>query len=530
MNFLPVIWLIAFSVQEIFSTNILVILPLPYYSVTSSYMPIIRGLAARGHNVTLVSPFPQKYPVTNLTDIVFPHIDGKLRDRLRDRDPIKFFGGPWIQLLTLSGLGLICMKTILEENLMQKLISDTSSKYDLIIAQVWHLQEWVAAFGHKYNAPVIGISAKYITPLAAYLTGNYLPPSYLPVQTLPYTDRLTFVERAINIFHYCWYMFGDQLLYLGAQESLLREHFKYPGSENRPPLNDMLRNVSLTLMDSSITAIGYPTSLHKNIIEIGATNIGGKLQPLPADLQQFMDNATDGVILFSFGSIFNISELDSSKTEAIFSAFGKVKQKMLIKVERESAFINSTMPNAWIRPWLPQSSILAHPNCKLFITHCGLHSLMEAIYHSVPMVAIPMVFDQHFNAKLVETFGIGRSINIAQVAEEKLLKELNEVLENSSYKENINRRSAIMKDIPIDPLDNALYWIEYVIRHRGAPHLRPAVLDLHWYQYLMLDVIALYLLILVVIIYVIKTVLTLLWRCITFLIFKGKDSKNIKSE
>ncbi|XP_073973445.1 UDP-glycosyltransferase UGT4-like isoform X2 [Rhodnius prolixus] len=504
MNFLPVIWLIAFSVQEIFSTNILVILPLPYYSVTSSYMPIIRGLAARGHNVTLVSPFPQKYPVTNLTDIVFPHIDGKLRDRLRDRDPIKFFGGPWIQLLTLSGLGLI--------------------------SQVWHLQEWVAAFGHKYNAPVIGISAKYITPLAAYLTGNYLPPSYLPVQTLPYTDRLTFVERAINIFHYCWYMFGDQLLYLGAQESLLREHFKYPGSENRPPLNDMLRNVSLTLMDSSITAIGYPTSLHKNIIEIGATNIGGKLQPLPADLQQFMDNATDGVILFSFGSIFNISELDSSKTEAIFSAFGKVKQKMLIKVERESAFINSTMPNAWIRPWLPQSSILAHPNCKLFITHCGLHSLMEAIYHSVPMVAIPMVFDQHFNAKLVETFGIGRSINIAQVAEEKLLKELNEVLENSSYKENINRRSAIMKDIPIDPLDNALYWIEYVIRHRGAPHLRPAVLDLHWYQYLMLDVIALYLLILVVIIYVIKTVLTLLWRCITFLIFKGKDSKNIKSE
>lgn len=109
------------------------------------------------------------------------------------------------------------MKTILEENSMQKLISDTSSKYDLIIAQVWHLQEWLAAFGHKYNAPVIGISAKYITPLAAYLTGNYLPPSYLPVQTLPFTDRMTIVERAINIFHYCWYMFGDQLLYLGAQ-------------------------------------------------------------------------------------------------------------------------------------------------------------------------------------------------------------------------------------------------------------------------------------------------------------------------
>jgi len=35
-----------------------------------------------------------------------------------------------------------------------------------------------------------------------------------------------------------------------------------------------------------------------------------------------------------------------------------------------------------------------------------------------------------------------------------------------------------------------VYWTEYVIRHKGAPHLRSAVLDLAWYQYLLLDVIA----------------------------------------
>jgi glucuronosyltransferase len=29
-----------------------------------------------------------------------------------------------------------------------------------------------------------------------------------------------------------------------------------------------------------------------------------------------------------------------------------------------------------------------------------------------------------------------------------------------------------------------------VIRHKGAPHLRSAVLDLAWYQYFLLDVIA----------------------------------------
>jgi glucuronosyltransferase len=35
-----------------------------------------------------------------------------------------------------------------------------------------------------------------------------------------------------------------------------------------------------------------------------------------------------------------------------------------------------------------------------------------------------------------------------------------------------------------------VYWTEYVIRHKGAPHLLSAVLDLAWYQYFLLDVIA----------------------------------------
>ena len=41
-----------------------------------------------------------------------------------------------------------------------------------------------------------------------------------------------------------------------------------------------------------------------------------------------------------------------------------------------------------------QSDILAHPNIKLFITHCGMHGVMEAIYHGVPMVGMPVFIDQ----------------------------------------------------------------------------------------------------------------------------------------
>lgn len=47
-----------------------------------------------------------------------------------------------------------------------------------------------------------------------------------------------------------------------------------------------------------------------------------------------------------------------------------------------------------------------------------------------------------------------------------------------------------MRDQPMKPLDKAIFWLEYVIRHQGAPHLRTAALSLRWYQYLLLDVAA----------------------------------------
>ena len=38
-------------------------------------------------------------------------------------------------------------------------------------------------------------------------------------------------------------------------------------------------------------------------------------------------------------------------------------------------------------------------------------------------------------------------------------------------------------------MEQAVYWAEYVIRHKGAPHMRSAALDLTWYQYFLIDVI-----------------------------------------
>lgn len=50
-------------------------------------------------------------------------------------------------------------------------------------------------------------------------------------------------------------------------------------------------------------------------------------------------------------------------------------------------------------------------------------------------------------------------------------------------------------------MDTAIYWIEYVIKYRGAPHLRTGGSDLPWYQYHLLDVFAAIIAILIIAFY-----------------------------
>jgi glucuronosyltransferase len=54
--------------------------------------------------------------------------------------------------------------------------------------------------------------------------------------------------------------------------------------------------------------------------------------------------------------------------------------------------------------------------------------------------------------------------------------------------------SLLAKDRPLNAQDTAIYWIEYVIRHHGAPHLHYPSADLNFFQDNSLDVIAVLLL------------------------------------
>ncbi|KAI4884174.1 hypothetical protein NFI96_030576 [Prochilodus magdalenae] len=167
----------------------------------------------------------------------------------------------------------------------------------------------------------------------------------------------------------------------------------------------------------------------------------------------------------------------------------------------------------------------SHPKARAFLTHGGTHGIYEGICHGVPMVLVPLFGDQGDNAHRVASRGVGVVLSMPDVTAELLVDALNTVINDSSYKEKITKLSAIHRDRPIEPLDLAVFWTEFVMRHKGADHLRPAAHDLNWLQYHSLDVIAVLLVIvLIVVLALVKCCALCLRRC------GRKSGKTIKKD
>ncbi|KAL7404887.1 hypothetical protein ABVT39_020507 [Epinephelus coioides] len=160
------------------------------------------------------------------------------------------------------------------------------------------------------------------------------------------------------------------------------------------------------------------------------------------------------------------------------------------------------------------SEVKGHPKTRAFVTHGGSNGIYEAIYHGVPMVGIPMFADQPHNMVHMKAKGAAVTVDVNLMKSEDLRDAINTVINDKSYKENVMKLSSIHHDRPMSPLDEAVFWIEYTMRHKGAKHLRVQAHELTWYQYHSLDVLAFLLAVVLLLVFlVIKTCSFYLRRC-----------------
>ncbi|XP_030620788.1 UDP-glucuronosyltransferase 2A1-like isoform X2 [Chanos chanos] len=323
------------------------------------------------------------------------------------------------------------------------------AKYDLILTD--------PAFGggvflaRRLGLPLV-LNVRWTDRAEAHFAIAPSPLSYVPVPGTELTDKMTFLQR----------------LYFGPDV----DYFS------------LFQDADIWLMRNDFT-FEFPRPTMPNVVYMGGFQCKPS-KPLPADLEGFVQSSGEhGVIIMSLGTLF--SELPYDIADEIAAAFAQLPQKVIWRYTgpRPATLGNNTL----LVDWLPQNDLLGHPKTRVFVAHGGTNGVQEAIYHGVPMVGLPLVFDQPDNLSRMNAKGTAKIVNIATLDRTVFLEALKEVLYEPSYRENMQRLSRLHRDQPMKPLDHAMFWIEYVMRNRGAPHLRTQSFRMSWMAYHSVDVI-----------------------------------------
>ncbi|CAJ1086676.1 UDP-glucuronosyltransferase 2B20-like [Xyrichtys novacula] len=452
---------------------------------------ILRELHIRGHNITVIHSAKSWYIPNNST--FYTSITRRMMEDEADKNfynkmvlKVMECRKSWTFMHTFCQNDLIgsmlgqgnkilagATAEILDDPVFIKKLQDT--KFDLMLTDPG--LPIGALLGSYLKLPMV-FNVRWINTGEAHFTIAPSPLSYVPVSGSELSDQMDFLERTKNLLHYLHNLAQQHFIINPHYSDLLQRHFP-PGSD----LMSLQLAADIWLIRTDFV-FEFPRPTMPNVVYIGGFQCK-EAHPLPAELEDFMQSSGDhGVVFMSLGTL--VSALSCETMEAIAAAFARLPQKVLWKFvgEKPSSLGNNTL----LVKWLPQNDVLGHPKTRAFVAHGGTNGMYEAIYHGVPVVGLPLFFDQFDNILRLKVRGAARMVEAGSLTEESFLEALKDVLETPSYSNNMKRLSQLHQDLPMSPMDTAVFWIEYVIRNKGAAHLQAAGFSLPWYSYFCLDV------------------------------------------
>ncbi|XP_047519598.1 UDP-glucosyltransferase 2-like isoform X1 [Pieris napi] len=497
------------------SARILGVFPTPSISHQVVFRPIMHALAKRGHDVVVITPdpaFPKGKAPPNLTEIdvhneSYIHIDKLLSvNRGRKNDFITQF------TKILEGMPII-FESQLQVPEVQKVLKDETDSFDLVFIE--SCVRAALAISHVIKAPVIQISSLGISAPQYALAGAPIQPFVYPSPLQQRIYNLSLLEKLKELLS-----FQKIIRHIYATDHLdYNLAKKYFG--DIPQFEELFTNTKMLFINEHpLWADNRPVP--PNILYIGGVHEVPE-KPLPNPLKTYLDSSKNGVIYISFGTNVRANMLCPEKIKVMVNVLSKLQYDVLWKWDNETLINKSE--NIVISKWFPQSDLLKHPKVKLFITQGGLQSTDEAINAAVPLLGVPLLADQWYNVEKYVRHRIGVQIDFETLTHEEFKNAIDSVINDSSYKENIIRLRSIMRDQPMKPLDQAIYWTEHILKH-GGDHLQPPNFGVYGiFEYYEIPLVLTISFCLFIVVYLFVWILVILLRVLRKLIF-GKVKTN----
>ncbi|KXJ80685.1 hypothetical protein RP20_CCG023883 [Aedes albopictus] len=482
-----IILVLALLLSAVHGYKVLFLVPFTGPSHWLMLKHFIRELTERGNEVTCITSFKFGDPIHNYTEVL---IDPAYP--IREKFPLstifetKSYSNDFNNLFLYWTMGLETSRFGLENTNVQTFLKRDDLQFDLVISEQFFQESWLM-FAHKYNAPIVTISTYGYSDFMDRAMGILTPWSYVPHMLLDYEDNMNFFQRAYNVFLSTLDYTIREFYYLPKQNDIAREFFVDIERQRGPlpSVQSLEKSISVILVNSHPT-LAKPRPSMVGLVDIAGAHIRPP-KPLPDDLQKFMDEAKHGVIYFSLGAYLQSSQIPTEKRNALLNVFSKLKQRVVWKFETNN--LENVPSNVMIRNWAPQNDILAHKNVVLFISHGGQFGTFESMYHGVPTLFMPFFGDQHRNALRAVRSGYARKTMFVDITEETFTGEIKQMVYDKRYYNRAKEISTLFRDTLVNPMNESMFWMDYVVRHRGAMHLKSNAVNLSLVQYLLLDLL-----------------------------------------
>jgi len=330
----------------------------PGKSHFDTFLPLLEELARRGHHITVLSHFPRsetakaREPLPTYKDISLK--DSKIGIYINFLDLGQFkhsYYDIFSILILLQRMANDACSALLHNPAVKEFIR-SDEHFDVMITESFNTDCFLG-FAHRFQVPYLRLSSHQLMPWVNVDMGNVDNPSYMMTLFNGYDQPMNFFNRMSNTLTLLTCKLVYEYWFRPIDQAIADEIF----GPDLPKLKTLVRQSKALLLNTHASLHGNRPQL-SNIIEIGGIHVASKNPgSLPSDIAEFLDNAHDGVLYFSLGSLIKLSTMPAEKINAILNVITSIPHKVIWKWEDDQ--LPRQMTNVMTKKWLPQFDILS---------------------------------------------------------------------------------------------------------------------------------------------------------------------------
>lgn len=250
-----------------FSAKILAAVPLPFLSHQTTFRPLWRELANRGHKVVLITTDAANNNITNLKEIevrsaydYLLQLDG-LEEIVNLHNNFKIF--EFMKFVYDSNFHLIDSELLHPE--VQALIRNKSETFDLVITEYYY--PFMAALAARFKCPIIGVVSMDAHNFAHSVVGNPIHPILYPSFNVIYSYVSSFKDRLFGVIYNVLLEYTLTDIYTKCNSRII----EYVNLNESFSLLETIQRVDMLLINAN------PVLYHSRPISAATINIGGGL-------------------------------------------------------------------------------------------------------------------------------------------------------------------------------------------------------------------------------------------------------------